>query len=88
MFGSLLFHYKKCKTIMSLLLGSGIGGIAGGVIIFIAGGLGIASYKDHQNICKAGCYLAFSIVSCCLSVVGVIAYAAAMDILAGYSQFT
>lgn len=73
---------------MSLLLGSGTGGIAGGTIIFITGGLGIASYKDRHKIYKAGCYLAFSIVSCCLSVVGVIAYTAAMDILARYSQFT
>lgn len=88
MFGSLLLHYKKCKTIMSLLLGSGTGGIAGGIIIFITGGLGIASYKDRHKIYKAGCYLAFSIVSCCLSVLGITTYAAAMDSLAKYLQLT
>ena len=87
MFGSLLLHYKKCKTIMSLLLGSAIGGIAGGVIIFIAGGLGIASYKDRENVWKAGSYLAFSIVSCCLSVIGITTYAIAMELVAGYLQF-
>ena len=75
MFGSLLLHYKECKTFMSL-----IGGIVGGVIIFIAGGLGIASYKDRKKIWKAGCYLTFSIASCCLSFLGIITYAR-------YSQF-
>ena len=87
MFGSLLLHYKECKTFMSLLLGSGIGGIVGGVIIFIAGGLGIASYKDRKKIWKAGCYLTFSIASCCLSFLGIITYAAVMDSIARYSQF-
>ena len=72
---------------MSLLLGSGIGRIWVGVVIIISGGLGIALYKDHQNICKAKCYLAFSIVSCCLSVTGIITYAEAVDSLTKYMQF-
>ena len=80
MFGFLLWT-------VYLLLGSGICGICVGVIMFIAGGQGISLYKDHQNIIKARLYLASSIVSCCLSVIGIITYAEAMDSLAKYVQF-
>ena len=87
MLGLLLLCYEKSEITASLVLGSGISGIFCGVVIFIAGGLGIALYKDHRNINKAGCYLAFSIASCCLSVVGIINYAGAMDSFDKYMQF-
>ena len=73
--------------IMYLPLGSGVCGISVGVVTFIAGGQGILLYKDHQNIRKARLYLASSIVSCCLSVIGTITYAEAMDSLTKYVQF-
>ena len=49
---------------------SGIVGIIGGPLIFVAGVVGIVSYKDPQNYCKNGLHMAFSILACCVSVVG------------------
>ena len=50
---------------------SGIVGIVGGALIFVAGALGIASCKDPQNHCKNGFHMAFCIVACFASVVGI-----------------
>ena len=51
----------------------GITGIAGGAVICVAGGLGIASYciKDPQNYCKNGFHMAFSILAWLASGVGI-----------------
>lgn len=48
-----------------------ITGIAGGAVICVAGGLGIASYKDSQNYCKNGFHMAFSILAWLASGVGI-----------------
>ena len=51
--------FDRCKKDSSyyfdfqLVAGTGgITGIAGGAVICVAGGLGIASYKGPQNYCK------------------------------------
>ena len=49
----------------------GILGIVGGVIIFVAGALGIISYKDRNNQSKTAFHLAFSIMACCVSIMGI-----------------
>ena len=49
----------------------GIVGIVLGALICVAGALGIASCKDPQNHCKNGFHMAFSIIACCASVVGI-----------------
>ena len=75
---SLLFD--RCKKDSSyyfdfqLAAGTGgITGIAGGAVICVAGGLGIASYciKDPQNYCKNGFHMAFSILAWLASGVGI-----------------
>ena len=49
----------------------GIVGIVCGVIICVAGALGIISYKDRNNQSKNAFYIAFSIIACCVSIVGI-----------------
>ena len=49
----------------------GIVGIVGGVIISVAGTLGIVSYKDHKNQSKNAFHMAFSVIACCVSIVGI-----------------
>lgn len=49
----------------------GIVGIFGGIIICVAGALGIISYKDHNNQNKNAFHMAFSIIGCCVSIVGI-----------------
>ena len=49
----------------------GILGIAVGAPIFVAGALGIVSYKDPQNHCKNGLHMVFSILTCFASGVGI-----------------
>ena len=50
---------------------SGFVGIVGGTLIFVAGGVGIVLYKDPQNYSKNLSRMAFSILACCVSVVGI-----------------
>lgn len=49
----------------------GVVGIVGGVIISVAGTLGIVSYKDHKNQSKNAFHMAFSVIACCVSIVGI-----------------
>ena len=56
----------------------GIVGIVGGAVICVAGALGIASCKDPQNHCKNGFHMAFCIVACCTSVIGIGFFSAGM----------
>ena len=49
----------------------GIVGIVAGAVICVAGALGIVSCKDPQNHCKNGIHMAFCILACCASVVGI-----------------
>ena len=49
----------------------GIVGIFGGIIICVAGALGIISYKDRNNQNKNAFHMAFSIIGCCVSIVGI-----------------
>ena len=54
----------------SATLGGSVG-IAGGALIFVAGALGIASYKDPQNHGKNVFHMVFSILACCASALGI-----------------
>ena len=59
------FYYFSWAKIL------GVVGIAVGVLICVAGALGIVSYKDPQNDCKNGFHMAFCILACFASSVGI-----------------
>ena len=65
-FGVTLLFYPEDRKDYSY---SGIVRIVGGTLIFVAGGVGIVSYKDPQNYNKNALCMAFSILACCVSVV-------------------
>ena len=67
-FGSALLFYPKDLQDLSWI---GYVGIVGGTLISVDGAVGIASYKDPENHCKNGLRMAFSILACCVSVVGI-----------------
>ena len=64
---TLLFSPEDCKDYSW----SGIVGIIAGTSTFVDGVVGILLYKDLQNYCKNELHMAFSILACCVSVVGV-----------------
>ena len=80
-FGIILLYYRKDDSpsysdwfwpfVMSLL---GIYGIIAGILVCIAGTFGFGSHKDPQSCIGIGC----SICVCCLSVVGIAFFSAAM----------
>ena len=49
-------------------------GIVGGVLICVAGCLGVLSLKDPKSHCKNGVHMGFSIVACCVSAIGICLY--------------
>ena len=67
-FGVTLLFYREDRNDYSR---SGFVGIVGGTLIFVAGGAGIVLYKDPQNYSKNLSRMAFSILACCVSVVGI-----------------
>ena len=67
-FGSALLFYPKDLQGLSWI---GYVGIVGGTLISVDGAVGIVSYKDPENHCKNGLRMAFSILACCVSVVGI-----------------
>ena len=50
---------------------TGILAIVVGVISFVAGVLGVISYKDQRSHSKNGFHMGFSITACCISVVAI-----------------
>ena len=62
-------YYDYEYSTWSVILG--IVGIVAGAVICVAGALGIISCKDPQNHCKNGLHMAFCILACCASVVGI-----------------
>ena len=58
---------------------SGIVGIVGGTLISVSGAIGIVSYKDPQNHSQNGLRMAFSVVACCVSSVGIGFFAAGVE---------
>ena len=65
----------------------GIFGIVEGALICVAGALGIASYKDPQNYYKNGCHMGFSILACCVSVLGILFFFSRSDVSLFYVWF-
>ena len=68
---ALVFYRDSYDYYLSWSVILGIIGIAGGALIFVAGALGIVSYKDPQSHCKNGFHMTFSILACCASSVGI-----------------
>ena len=50
---------------------TGILAIFAGAIAFVAGVLGVISYKYQRNHSKNGFHMGFSIILCCISVVAI-----------------
>ena len=75
----MVLRFYRCETndetySFAIALGAFIGGIVGiasGLLICVAGTLGIASYKDPQNYCKNGFHMAFSILAWFSSAAGI-----------------
>ena len=67
-FGLALLFYPEDLRDFSWI---GIVGIVGGTLTSVAGAVGIVSYKDPENHCKNGLRMAFAILACCVSAVGI-----------------
>ena len=65
------------SSVPALSVTSGFIGIAGGILVCIAGVVGIVSYKDSQNHCKNGFHMACSILAFFMSGVGIGYFSAA-----------
>ena len=65
-FGLALLLYPDVDNVLF-----GGAGVVGGSLICVAGAFGIVSYKAPQSHCKNGLHMAFSILVCYVSFLGV-----------------
>ena len=65
-FGLALLLYPDVDNVLF-----GGAGVVGGSLICVAGAFGTVSYKAPQSHCKYGLHMAFSILVCCVSFLGV-----------------